>query len=955
MARCGTVMKGVQGALEMLNPKVRALISEKGWDSLTPIQENAIPRILEGANTLIVAPTGEGKTEAALLPILSMMLEEESKPVTLLYITPMKALINDLFIRINWWASKLGFRVARKHGDTSIRERNMRLRSAPHILVTTPESLEIDLDWARKFRSYYANLKYVIVDEIHELLSSKRGAQFAIQMERLSRIADRDIQRIGISATIGDLEKALRILAGSSRRNHVIVDSERVKKPIYKVIYIEEKGDPWPRIAKRIVDEIEKPSLVFVNSRYVAEKIKESLESMNVSDVFVHHSSIAAEIREKAEDKLRKGELSAIVCTKTLEVGIDVGDIKKVIQVKSPGRVTSLLQRVGRSGHSLNASPRGSIITLGPLDYVESLAEAQLSLEGRVEPIIITRLPYDVIAKEIAGIIMERGDVTEDELYDIISSTGLMHPSREEFHELIEYMKKNGILRMREGKLRLGSTFYKIWQFKNGKTQKAWWARDFREFFSTIPEKDSFMVKYGDTLVGFIDSIFVYRYLRIGDTIRIAGRSWVVKRIDDNMAKVEVEPTDATAEVPIWRGEGPRRSSDIVSTIMSIIQGTKPLSTNIERDVNGDKIVDEYRKFYSKILNGVNLDTTIILENYNGESIAIGPFGSGVSETLAVLITYLLTREYGLNVYYRASPYGFSIGGVDDVNLDEILRDLAEDPNKVYDLIIPAVKRSPYIFHVIREIQMDFGKIGSIDPDEDEFIINEAARQVIEQYLDIEETVNLLYKIKRGDIIIAKPVTTKLTPLSQEVLRNPATRPWMQDLAIRIARNLEENALTVIELADILELAEKTIDTKIKDMRKPRYGNMRVIGFIDIDENEWRWTLLKDLEYIAELEEFENSFKPINMDEPLRISIKQDNTTKPKEIIVTPRVVVEQWEEIEQSLPDEIYMVRIESAYNEGTRDDIVVTHYYVPRQALRLLILNASAYIQNTEMNMVF
>ena len=948
-------MKGVQGALERLNPRVRSLISERGWDSLTPIQENAIPRILEGANTLIVAPTGEGKTEAALLPILSMMLDEESKPVTLLYITPMKALINDLFIRINWWASRLGFRVARKHGDTSMRERNMRLRSAPHILVTTPESLEIDLDWARKFRSYYKNLRYIIVDEIHELLSGKRGAQFAIQMERLARIAGRDLQRIGISATIGDLDAALRILAGSSGRKRVIVNSGRVKKPQYKVIYTEEKGDPWPTIAKHVVNEIEKPSLVFVNSRYVAEKIKESLESMNISDVFVHHSSVAAEIREEAESKLRKGELSAIVCTKTLEVGIDVGDIKKVIQVKSPGRVTSLLQRVGRSGHSLNASPRGSIITLGPLDYIESLAEAQLSLEGRVEPIVITRLPYDVIAKEIAGIIMERGSATEDELYDIISSTGLMHPSREEFHQLIEYMKKNGILRVREGKLKLGSTFYKIWQFKNNKNQKAWWARDFREFFSTIPERDSFMVKHGDTLVGFIDSIFVYRYLRVGDTIRIAGRSWIVKRIDDNMAKVEVEPTDATAEVPVWRGEGPRRSSEVVSTIMSIIQGSKQLHPNIERDRQGDKVIEKYRSFYSKILDAVSLESTVIIENYNDESIAVGPFGSGVSETLAILITYILTREHGLNVYYRASPYGFSIGGVGDFNLEDILRDLASEPNKIYDLIFPAVKRSPYLYHIIREIQMDFGKIGSVDPDDDEFIINEAARQVIEQYLDIDETIDILYKIKRGEIIIVKPRTTKLTPLSQEVLRNPATRPWMQDLAVRIARNLEENALTILELADILELAEKTIDTKIKDMRKPRYGNMRVVGFLDIDENEWRWTLLKDLEYIAELEEFENSFKPINMNEPFRISIKQDNATKPKEIIVTPRVVLDQWDEIEMSLPDEIYMVRIESAYNEGSRDDIVVTHYYVPKHALRLLILNAAAYIQNTEMNMVF
>ncbi len=185
-------------AARALHPSVARLVETRGWRSLTYIQENSIPVIMEGANTLIVAPTGEGKTEAALLPILSMMASEPVEPVTLLYITPMKALINDLYIRISWWASRLGFRVARKHGDTTATERNRRLRRAPHILVTTPESLEIDLDWSRKFRVYYRNLRWVIIDEVHELLSNKRGAQFIVQLERLSRIAGRDIQRIGL-------------------------------------------------------------------------------------------------------------------------------------------------------------------------------------------------------------------------------------------------------------------------------------------------------------------------------------------------------------------------------------------------------------------------------------------------------------------------------------------------------------------------------------------------------------------------------------------------------------------------------------------------------------------------------------------------------------------------------------------------------------------------------------
>ncbi|MCE4603247.1 MAG: DEAD/DEAH box helicase, partial [Desulfurococcales archaeon] len=273
--------RGMPRAVEELDPRLVELIRRRGWSGLTVVQEKAIPVILDGANAILVAPTGEGKTEAALLPILSMMAREGAEPVSLLYITPMKALINDLYLRISWWASRLGFRVARKHGDTSASERSRRLRNVPHILVTTPESLEIDLDWSRRFRVYYRNLRWVIIDEVHELLSNKRGAQFIIQLERLARIAGRDIQRIGLSATIGDLDRALELLSGSSSRRRVIVDGRRVKKPKLSVTYVrDDSSDPWLDVAGKVLQEVEKPSLVFVNSRYVAEKLKDSLERL---------------------------------------------------------------------------------------------------------------------------------------------------------------------------------------------------------------------------------------------------------------------------------------------------------------------------------------------------------------------------------------------------------------------------------------------------------------------------------------------------------------------------------------------------------------------------------------------------------------------------------------------------------------------------------------------------
>ena len=937
-------------AARALHPSVARLVETRGWRSLTYIQENSIPVIMEGANTLIVAPTGEGKTEAALLPILSMMASEPVEPVTLLYITPMKALINDLYIRISWWASRLGFRVARKHGDTTATERNRRLRRAPHILVTTPESLEIDLDWSRKFRVYYRNLRWVIIDEVHELLSNKRGAQFIVQLERLSRIAGRDIQRIGLSATIGDLDKALNLISGSSRRPRVIVDGRRAKKPRLKVVYVpEDSKDPWISIAKSVIREVEKPSLVFVNSRYVAEKIKDSLERLEARDVFVHHSSVSAELREEAEDRLRRGELSAIVCTKTLEVGIDVGEIRKVIQVRAPGRVASLLQRVGRSGHSLGGESKGAIVSLGPIDYAESLAEAILAQEGYVENVIIDRIPLDVVAKEVLGMAMERGGVHESEAYNIISASSAVAPTPEEFQAMLDYMERNGVIRRVMGVIRPGPVFYKIWQFRGDRGARMWWSRDFSEFFSTIPERDSFIVKYGDKTIGYVDAVFVYRYLRVGDTIRLAGKSWMVKRIDENTSRIEVEPSDTTAEVPLWRGEGPRRSSTVARVFMEVLSGLRSPG-DVETDHEGDERIYMLRDRYRKLgIEPPSMDT-IIYERYGDEHIVTAPLGSGASEAIAILLSYLASKGVGLNVYYRSTFFGFSIGAR---GFDPLSTLLSLDLNELEDLIYKAVERSPYLFQVMRDIQLDLGKIGSIDFDSDRIIVEEAARQVVEEYLDVEGARVFIERLQKGEVKVLKPDIGGLTPLALELTRFPPIKPWLQDLTLRIARMLEGTALTLIELADLLELAEKTIDSRLREMRKPDYGEHRVVGFIDVDEDEWRWVLVKDLEEVAGMEEFSHNFTPLKKREPLRLIIKPSQGSKHRELIVTPETIEDNWSNLERMLPDEIYMVKISSAYSEGSRDDVSVTHYYVPSKVMKHIILNAATYIQRKEWEM--
>lgn len=929
--------------MDVLDPRVRRLVDEKGWRSLTLVQELSFPAILEGNNVLIMAPTGEGKTEAALLPVLSMMLKTQAKPVSLLYITPMKALINDIYLRIKWWADKLGFRVARKHGDTSSSERSRRLREKPHILITTPESLEIDLDWAPKFRQSYQNLQWVIVDEVHELLASKRGAQFIMQLERLRDLSGRDFQVIGLSATVGDPEWTITLLAGSSRRPKRIIDPAMSKKPEITVSYIgNSTRDPWVEAAKRVVDEVEKPSLIFVNSRYVAERIKGALEELGIQDVFVHHSSVSAELREEAEDKLRKGQLSAIVCTKTLEVGIDVGKIAKVIQIKSPGRVASLLQRIGRSGHVRGGTPRGVIVTTEPLDLLESIAVASLAVEKKVENTSIRRVPLDVIARQIQGILLSSKRADIDELYEIITRNPAVKLSREQYDELIDYMAKLGTIRKESNTIRLGSNFYKIWRFRGDKGTRAWWSRDFSEFFSMINERDSFIVKHDERVIGYIDSIFVYRHLRTGDVIRLAGGSWLIKRIDENSGKIEVEPSDSSAEVPLWRGEGPRRSLQIASIMARILEKGVPSAVKVYDGAND--VVIEWAKEYRK--RGVSLPspTRIIYEQYNDEHIITSLLGSGANEVLGIIVFHEAMKRLGLNVYYRASFSGFSVKapGVNPLN---ILLDI--DPEELDEIIWSSLDKSPYLYQVVRDIQLSFGKIGSIDPEEDAIIIEEAKRQIIDEYLDIGVARDFIIKLQSGMIEVQTPMGGGLTPIAREILRAPPIKPWIPDLAQRIARMLEGSALTVFELADILELAEKTVEAKIKDMRKPDYGEYRVVGFIDVDEDDWRWTLLRSLEEVVNMEEFESSFRPFRMREPLRVFIKPSPAHRPKELILTPETVINNFDRIRQMFPSELYNVKIMSAYSENRKDDIVVSHYYITADALKYILLNAARYIE--------
>ncbi|MGB8780282.1 MAG: DEAD/DEAH box helicase, partial [Candidatus Bathyarchaeia archaeon] len=408
-------------------------MSELGFTEPTLPQTMAIPHVAKGQNVLLIAPTGSGKTEAVLLPIFSDLIQQETrKGIAVIYITPLRALNRDLLKRLSFWSSRVGISIEVRHGDTEMKLRRRQALFPPEMLVTTPETLQAILPGSR-MRQHLANVRYVVVDEVHELASSKRGVQLAVALERLQEIVGKEFQRIGLSATVGNSDEVAQFIAGTGRSIEV-VEASFLKgyryhvenpSPIESDFDLAAKLNTAPEAAARIrrITELvdsHKSTLIFVNARTIAEMLGYRFNQLGRSDVAVHHGSLSKEERAQIEDEFKAGALKAIICTSTLELGIDIGSIDLVIQYLSPRQVSSLIQRVGRSGHRLDMLSEGVIVTAFPDDTLESIAAVRNACKNKLEPVVIHEGALDVLAHQIVGAVMDKGLVESKELLSIL-------------------------------------------------------------------------------------------------------------------------------------------------------------------------------------------------------------------------------------------------------------------------------------------------------------------------------------------------------------------------------------------------------------------------------------------------------------------------------------------------------------------------------------------------------
>ena len=433
----------------------------------TPAQLDGWRAIRNGENTLIAAPTGSGKTLAAFLTSIDQLfregLESGALPdeVRVIYVSPLKALSADIHKNlaeprreIRQIAEEMGLPPVRIHaavrsGDTPQSERAAMLKSPPHILVTTPESLYLLLT-AERSRAMLKTARVVIVDEIHAVLESRRGAHLALSLERLDHVCGRRLQRIGLSATQKPIEEVAQFLIGNvgqalpnkctivdrGHKREIDLQIEVPGSPLEAVM----AGEVWQEIYNRLVELIQqhRTTLIFVNTRRLSERMAFNLsERLGPEQVAAHHGSLSKDVRLDAEEKLRTGQLKVMVATASLELGIDIGHVDLVIQISSPHRIATLLQRVGRSGHTVGGLPKGRVFPLTRDDLIECSAMVHAVKDGELDRVIIPEKPLDVLSQQIAAeAAAEEWD--EDALFHCFRRAyPYRNLTREEFNETV--------------------------------------------------------------------------------------------------------------------------------------------------------------------------------------------------------------------------------------------------------------------------------------------------------------------------------------------------------------------------------------------------------------------------------------------------------------------------------------------------------------------------------------
>ncbi|WP_423998757.1 DEAD/DEAH box helicase [Haloarcula salina] len=769
-----------EDAFTALGPQVRSALSERGFSTPTEPQRAAIPTLAAGRDALVVAPTGTGKTETAMLPVFDALAEADDRfGIGALYITPLRALNRDMRQRLDWWGETLGLDVDVRHGDTTDYQRQKQADDPPDVLVTTPETLQAMLTGS-KLRRALEDVAHIVVDEVHELAAAKRGAQLTIGLERLRELSG-SFQRIGLSATVGDPDEVGRFLTAGRGCEIVEVDigsrlDIEVVRPqitdrdeeLSSALVTDAGTASHVRYIADLIDDHESV-LLFVNTRQTAEALGSRFKELG-TDLGVHHGSLSKEARIDVEDRFKAGDLDALLCTSSMELGIDVGHVDHVVQYGSPRQVSRLVQRVGRAGHRRDQVSSGTVVTTDADDTLEALAIARQARNGDVEPAEIHDGSLDTVANQIAGLVMDTGEIRAMRAYEILTRA---YPFRdigeEQFKGVVEELAANNVVWLDEEK----DTLEKrrgTWQY-------------FYQNLSMIPDEATYDVEdvASGQQVGTLDEKFVVNFATPGEVFVQRGEMWRITNIDEEEEVVTVSPIeDPAGEVPSWVGQEipvPRAVAAEVGELRRV--AGRQLRAGADVDAVAGDVSTRYDAGPDTVADGLSQvekhegpipdDATVVVEFHGREVIVNACFGHKINETLGRVLSALLGQRAGSSVAMDVDPYRITLEVPRRITAGDVIEVIEEtDPDHLPALVELSLKNADALKFKLAQVATKFGSLkrwrgrGSTDFGRDRLLAaledtpmyDEALREVRHEDLAIEATADLLRDVQTGEVAL---------------------------------------------------------------------------------------------------------------------------------------------------------------------------------------------------------
>ena len=846
--------------VELLNPYVKEWFFSQ-FEDFSPPQTYGVKEIHDRNNILISAPTGGTKTLTAFLSVLNelvnlSMSNSLEDRVYAIYVSPLKALNNDIHKNLEEPLKKiaeiakkhgteLNIRIATRTGDTTPYQRQKMLKNPPHILITTPESLALMLG-SPKFRTLMFGVNWMIVDEIHSLADNKRGVHMSLSLERLNRISP-DLCRVGLSATVEPIEEVAEFLVGSEREckiakvNLLKKFELEVLSPVKDFINVDQK-DYYNKLYKLLDKLIQehKTTLIFTNTRAGTERVvhhlKEEFPENYIENIGAHHGSLSKEYRTKIEDNLKEGKLKAVVCSTSLELGIDIGYIDLVICLGSPKGVARFLQRVGRSGHKMHEVVKGKVIARDRDDLVECSVLLKNSLDQKIDRIGIPRNCLDVLAQQIHGMACtERWDKWE--MYEIIKKSYCYSELNiNDFEEVLDYLAGNF------ASLEDRYVYAKIWYDPetNQIGKKGRMSRIINMTnIGTIPDTTGILVKIKDVVVGTIDEGFLEK-LKRGDIFVLGGETYEYRFSRGTVAQV-VASYGKRPTVPSWFSEMLPLSYDLAVSIgqfrrymLSMFENKKSkkeilkyINEYLYVDNNAaTALYDYFREQYLYAL--IPHDKKIVVEYYNsgvsGEKkyyIFHSLFSRRVNDALSRAIGFAISKihkrdvEIGMNDngFYFACPKNRSINISDalkllDVNnFEEVMKRAIDGSEVLKRRFRHCAGRGMMILRNYKNKRKSVGKqqvssmilMSAVKRISNDFcLLKEARREVLEDLMDQKHAKEILKKIKSGSIEVEFINTTIPSPFAFNLVTQGYTDILRMEDKIEFIKRMHQMVLAKI-------------------------------------------------------------------------------------------------------------------------------------------------------------